>query len=437
LICICRIASGFDEIWPIGIVDAVYENQGCPSYIVSMRTHETLGRGTMSATHLSCWIFRGFLWLTAAAGMAQAGEIYKSVDANGNVVYSDHLDPSMSHSTAVQLEDPILPPSLHFCWTNCFSLILDNGVYRRTDGTDESWTVETFSANAIVLHRHDAPADWNGHSQDVVYAGQVANDRLIGVTVNGKPTSGIDASWGTALNTLPGSNAERDAKITANPDSSSGNTVSSAATPPPLPEEEQPALPEDGDLWTPGYWYWRNQGYFWTPGAWVRPPRVGVLWTPAYWGLAGTVFVFHPGYWGSTVGFYGGVNYGYGYFGNGYSGGHWIGNSFAYNTAVNHVNPAVAHHAYAEAVPHQGSRGVMSYSGGTPVGAAARTVSPHQSLSQAVKPATTATIERTAEHAPSPTEMDRPAAVVKTPPPSAPPKSNHVAPARSAAPVKQ
>ena len=268
----------------------------------------------------------GILGLATAAGIVQAGEIYKSVDANGKVVYSDHLDPSLSQSSLVQLDDARFPPSqLHFCWTNCFTLILDNGVYRRADGTEESWTVETFSADAIVLHRHDPPADWNGHSEDVVYAGQVSNGRLTGVTVNGKPTSGIDASWGTALNDLPGSNTERDAKTAANLSSASIAAVSSDAPPPPLPEEDQPTLPEDGYLWTPGYWYWRDQGYVWILGGWERPPRVGVLWTPGYWSKAGTVFVFHPGYWGSTVGVYGGVNYGYGYFGNGYTGGHWIG----------------------------------------------------------------------------------------------------------------
>ena len=201
-----------------------------------MYRYETILQRTLCATALPRRFFVGVFWLTAAAGMVQASEIYKSIDASGNVVYSDHLDSSMSQSTVVLLEDPRFPPrELHFCWTNCFTLILDNGVYRRSDGTDESWTVETFTDKAIVLHRHDAPADWNGHSQDVVYAGQVSNDRLIGVTLNGEPVTGIDASWGTALNTLPGSNAERDAKSTANPNSSSSDTMSSAVTPPPLP----------------------------------------------------------------------------------------------------------------------------------------------------------------------------------------------------------
>jgi hypothetical protein len=379
----------------------------------------------------------GILCLATAAGVVQAGEIYKSIDADGKVVYSDHLEPSMSQPTVVQLEEPHSAPSrLHFCWTNCFTLILDNGVYRRVDGTEESWTVETFSADAIVLHRHDAPADWNGHSEDVVYAGQVSNDRLIGVTVNGRPTSGIDASWGTALNSLPGSNAERDAKTTANPISATIAAVSSVAPPPPLPEEDQPTLPEDGYLWTPGYWYWRDEGYVWILGGWERPPRVGVLWTPGYWSKAGTVFVFHPGQWGSTVGFYGGVNYGYGYFGNGYTGGHWIGNSFAYNSAVNHVDAAVAHHVYAQSVPGQGSRGALSYTHGPRNGDSAHTVSQHRTLAGAVnRTATGSAADGAGETTPVPTKVDRSAAITKTPAAGASPKSTKVTSSRTA-PIK-
>ncbi|MGA2400037.1 MAG: DUF4124 domain-containing protein [Steroidobacteraceae bacterium] len=379
----------------------------------------------------------GILGLATAAGMVQAGEIYKSIDADGKVVYSDHLDPSLSQSSVVQLDDARFPPNqLHFCWTNCFTLILDNGVYRRADGTAESWTVETFSSDAIVLHRHDAPADWNGYSEDVIYAGQVSNDRLIGVTVNGKPTSGIDASWGTALNTLPGNNAERDGKTAANLNSAPVASVSSIATPPPLPEEDQPALSDDGSLWTPGYWYWRDQGYVWIPGVWVRPPRVGVLWTPAYWSKAGTVFVFHPGHWGPTVGFYGGVNYGYGYFGNGYTGGHWIGHSFAYNSAINHVDAAVAHHIYAQSVPGPASRGVLGYSAEPRKGDSTHAVSQQRSPAGAVnRTATGSAVDRAGETTPMPAKVDRSAAITKTPAAGASPKSTRVTPSR-AAPIK-
>jgi len=378
----------------------------------------------------------GILGFTSAAGLVQAGEIFKSTDANGQTVYSDHLDPSLSQSSLVQLDDARFPPAqLHFCWTNCFTLLLNDGVYRRADGTEESWTVETFSSDGIVLHRHDAPADWNGYQEDVVYAGQVSNDRLISVTVNGKPTSGVDASWGAALNTLPGSNAERDAKPTANLDSSSVGSVSSTAAPPPLPEEEQPSLSEDGALWTPGYWYWRDQAYVWIGGAWARPPRVGVLWTPAYWGTAGTVFVFHPGHWGPTVGFYGGVNYGYGYFGSGYTGGHWIGNSFAYNSAVNHVNAAVAHHLYAQSAPGQVSRGTLSYSAVPRNGDSAHTVPQPRSMARAANATVTSNApDRTAETAPGPARVARSTPVAKIPGAGVSAPFTHVAP--STEPIK-
>ena len=46
-------------------------------------------------------------------------------------------------------------------------------------------------------------------------------------------------------------------------------------------------------------------------------PEVGFLWTPGYWGWGGDGFVFYEGYWGPQVGFYGGINYGFGYFGDG------------------------------------------------------------------------------------------------------------------------
>ncbi len=82
------------------------------------------------------------------------------------------------------------------------------------------------------------------------------------------------------------------------------------------------------------------------PGTWVQPPRVGVLWTPGYWGFVGGVYAFHAGYWGPHVGFYGGVNYGFGYDGVGFVGGRWAGNSFAYNPAVVNVNMTKVHNTY-------------------------------------------------------------------------------------------
>jgi hypothetical protein len=49
------------------------------------------------------------------------------------------------------------------------------------------------------------------------------------------------------------------------------------------------------------------------------------------------LYVFHPGYWGRHVGYYGGINYGFGYMGVGFVGGMWHGHDFRYNTAVMRV----------------------------------------------------------------------------------------------------
>jgi|SRR5450631_2364779 hypothetical protein len=55
--------------------------------------------------------------------------------------------------------------------------------------------------------------------------------------------------------------------------------------PPPLPHYEQPAIPAEGYIWVPGYWYWdgSQDDYYWVPETWVEPPQPELLWTPAYW----------------------------------------------------------------------------------------------------------------------------------------------------------
>jgi len=115
--------------------------------------------------------------------------------------------------------------------------------------------------------------------------------------------------------------------------------ISVNLAPPLLPVYEQPPLPGPGYLWTPGYWAYADGGYYWVPGTWVRAPYRGALWTPGYWGWGGGgAYVFHGGYWGLHVGYYGGINYGYGYTGNGYYGGYWNRGGFYYNRAVNRLD---------------------------------------------------------------------------------------------------
>jgi len=126
--------------------------------------------------------------------------------------------------------------------------------------------------------------------------------------------------------------------------------VSINFAPPVLPVYEQPPCPVEGYMWTPGYWgYGYGAGdYYWVPGAWIAPPTVGALWTPPWWGWNNGAYVFNEGYWGPTVGYYGGINYGYGYSGNGYWGGRWEGNAFRYNTAVTRVNTNVVHNTFVD-----------------------------------------------------------------------------------------
>ena len=141
--------------------------------------------------------------------------------------------------------------------------------------------------------------------------------------------------------------------------------VAIAIAPPAIPIYEQPICPGDGYIWTPGYWAYDDDDadYYWVPGTWVEAPEVGYLWTPGYWAWGGDGFVFTAGYWGPVVGFYGGINYGFGYFGHGYEGGRWENRRFYYNTTVNRVNVEVVHNVYNTRV-NETTVSRVSYNGG-------------------------------------------------------------------------
>jgi hypothetical protein len=138
--------------------------------------------------------------------------------------------------------------------------------------------------------------------------------------------------------------------------------LSIGIAPPPLPVYEQPLCPGDGYIWTPGYWAYASDGYFWVPGTWVLAPEPGFLWTPGYWGWADGAFVFNEGYWGPQIGFYGGINYGFGYIGVGYEGGYWSNGAFFYNRSVNNVTNV--RNVYNKTVVNNVTVNV-SYNGGT------------------------------------------------------------------------
>ena len=139
--------------------------------------------------------------------------------------------------------------------------------------------------------------------------------------------------------------------------------VSVRVGPPVLPVYSQPICPGPGYIWTPGYWAHDEDDYYWVPGTWVMAPEPGLLWTPGYWGFSDGLYVWHGGYWGPHVGFYGGINYGYGYTGVGFWGGEWRGREFMYNRAVTNVNVTVIHNYYNRTVVVNNVNRV-SYNGG-------------------------------------------------------------------------
>ncbi len=150
--------------------------------------------------------------------------------------------------------------------------------------------------------------------------------------------------------------------------------VSVAFAPPALPIYAQPICPGPGFIWIPGYWAWDPDiGYYWVPGVWVLAPFVGALWTPGYWAWSDGVFAWYEGYWGPVVGFYGGINYGFGYTGFGYFGGYWSGNTFYYNRVVNNINVTNVTTVYSKTVSNVRPTGA-SFNGG-PGGTTARPTS--------------------------------------------------------------
>jgi hypothetical protein len=140
--------------------------------------------------------------------------------------------------------------------------------------------------------------------------------------------------------------------------------VSITVPPPPLPVYAQPIIPAEGYIWTPGYWSWGPYGYYWVPGTWVLPPQVGLLWTPGYWAWEGNAYFWRAGYWGPRVGFYGGINYGFGYFGSGFVGGHWDHGAFYYNRTVNNFGSVHITNFYNRTVVHNTNVTRVSFNGG-------------------------------------------------------------------------
>lgn len=131
-----------------------------------------------------------------------------------------HWDSKSGNWYAMVEKEPQSPPTvMHFCDVNCTTLQWDKGRYvtinrNGFESADFSdiWTVESFTRESVILHRTAT----GNFAFSVVYKGQISQDgnTLINAanpfaSLSGQPAQ-IRLAWGTALNTVPGGNAERD-----------------------------------------------------------------------------------------------------------------------------------------------------------------------------------------------------------------------------------
>jgi len=91
---------------------------------------------------------------------------------------------------------------------------------------------------------------------------------------------------------------------------------------------------------------------------------VGALWTPGYWGFYSSRYWFHPGHWGLHIGYYGGINYGFGYIGTGYEGGYWNSGHFTYNRVYTQVNERKVRNVYSYNAGNRGMNNQGSFNRG-------------------------------------------------------------------------
>jgi hypothetical protein len=83
-----------------------------------------------------------------------------------------------------------------------------------------------------------------------------------------------------------------------------------------------------------------------------------------YWDYDNGVYVWYAGYWGPAVGYYGGIDYGYGYTGDGYHGGYWNHGAFYYNRTVNTITTVNITSVYNQSVDEHFRDRHISYHGG-------------------------------------------------------------------------
>ncbi len=206
----------YDALWQdIGVTASVTVTRFAADGVSMTRTD--FGR------HVGTYYYRGKI--SASGHSIEGGETF---DVNGrpighfNATWTE-VAASGTKDAALEVDRERLPAVLHFCAYNCFSLEQRGDHYEVTDparppGTPPGsrWTFLQFApGRPVYIHRHEEPSPLNQNKgTEINYTGEFSPDgnSLINVLQDGALAPNVKFAWGAALDTLPGSNAERDAR---------------------------------------------------------------------------------------------------------------------------------------------------------------------------------------------------------------------------------
>jgi len=114
---------------------------------------------------------------------------------------------------------PLYPPRImHWCSAHCTTLTLDSGPpfdrpHYGKQGSEQIIIVERWTSDSVLLNRRDNTSRFKGTA---ILRGRISTDGnsivdgKIEWTSGNTGTYGYQAAWGAAINTVPGSDAERD-----------------------------------------------------------------------------------------------------------------------------------------------------------------------------------------------------------------------------------
>jgi hypothetical protein len=143
---------------------------------------------------------------------------------------------SLTVLTYCQMGGPVRPPSvMHWCAQHCTTLTWNNGHY---GGPNSIWIVEKWTRDLVVIRR----TDYRPYPGVAVLTGKLSEqgNSIENGTIRwtyhpccGLSTGTFQAAWGTAINTVPGSDQDR-----ARVERSQPRQTAAPPLPPVSPEEQ-------------------------------------------------------------------------------------------------------------------------------------------------------------------------------------------------------